>query len=250
MHDVADELEHGAEPAARMQTAEVDGGEAAALQKRDRQRIAERGLHQGGGGGGEIVRTGFARLRQRQHHVGRLTERAVGRCRDGDQADAEAARIVDQVLELGGLSRPRQRHDHVVGRDHAEIAMACFARVDEKGGGAGGSESGRDLARDVAGLAHPGHDQATVRARDQFHRRDESVTEPVMDGGGKRGDAGRLGLERPHRRGDQVAWAGRIFAAQRLLHTSGTISQPGVERTSTEMRRTRPSMSTGGVNPL
>jgi hypothetical protein len=70
MHDVAHEFEHRAEPAAGMEMAEVDGGEAAALQERDRQRVAERGLHQGRGGGREIVRAGLARLRHRQHDVG------------------------------------------------------------------------------------------------------------------------------------------------------------------------------------
>src|SRR5438067_1939063 len=46
MHDVAHEFEHRAEPAAGVQAAEVDGGEAAALQQRDRDRVAERRLHQ------------------------------------------------------------------------------------------------------------------------------------------------------------------------------------------------------------
>ena len=103
-----------AEPAARMQHAEIDGGEAAALQQRDRERVAERELHQRGGGRREVVRAGFARLRQRERHVGGLAERAVGVRGDGDQPDAEAARIVDQVLELGGFARPGQRHDDVV----------------------------------------------------------------------------------------------------------------------------------------
>ena len=49
-----------------------------------------------------------------QHDVGGARERAVGGRRDGDEPDAEAPRIVGEVLELGGLARPGQRHDHVV----------------------------------------------------------------------------------------------------------------------------------------
>ena len=59
-----------AEPAARMQHAEIERREAAAFQQRDRERIAERKLHQRRGGRREIVRAGFARLRQQQHDVG------------------------------------------------------------------------------------------------------------------------------------------------------------------------------------
>ena len=78
-HDVAHELQHRAEPAARMQLGEFQRREAAALEQRDRERVAERLLHQGRGGGREIVRAGLARLRQRQHHVG---GRAPACCRD------------------------------------------------------------------------------------------------------------------------------------------------------------------------
>ena len=45
-HDVAREFEQRAEPAARMQHMEIAVGEAAALQERDRERVAERELHQ------------------------------------------------------------------------------------------------------------------------------------------------------------------------------------------------------------
>ena len=41
-----------------------------------------------------------------EHDVGGRAERAVGGGGDRDEPDAEAARIVDQVLELGGLARP------------------------------------------------------------------------------------------------------------------------------------------------
>ena len=54
-------------------------------------RVAKRLLHQRRGRGCEIVRAGFARLRQRQHHVGGLCQRALRKRRDRDQPDLEAA---------------------------------------------------------------------------------------------------------------------------------------------------------------
>ena len=165
VHDVAGEFQQRAEPAAGMQQAEIDRGEAAAFQERDRQRVAERQLHERGGGRREIVRAGLASLRQHQRHIGGLAERAVAVRGHGHQADPEAPRIVDQVLELGGFARPRQRHDDVVGRDHAEIAMARFAGMHEKRRRSGGGQGRRDLAGDVAGLAHAGDDDAALGAR-------------------------------------------------------------------------------------
>src|SRR5262249_51143287 len=72
----------------------------------------------------------------------------------------------------------------------------------------------------MPGFAHAGHDQPAACAGDQIHGGDESSTEAVMNGGGKRGDAGRLDLERSHRRGDQLAGAGArsSLRAQRLGH--------------------------------
>jgi hypothetical protein len=117
--------------------AEIHRGEAAAFQEGDRQRVAHRQHHQRRGRGGEIVWTGLARLRQRQRDIGGL-----GQCRgsfggDRDHADLEPLGIGDEVLHLRLLAGPRQRHDDVVGRDHAEIAMAGFSGVDEESRRAG-----------------------------------------------------------------------------------------------------------------
>ena len=77
MHEVASVFEQRAEPAAGMQRPEIDRGKAAAFKQRDRQRVAERKLHQRGGGRREIVRAGLASLRQGQRNVGGLAQRGV-----------------------------------------------------------------------------------------------------------------------------------------------------------------------------
>ena len=106
----------------------------------------------------------------------------------GDQTDPEPPRIVDQVLELGGFARPRQRHDDVVGRDHAEVAVARLAGMNEKRRRSGRGEGRGDLAGDVAGLAHAGDDDAALGGADQFDRGDEGIAR------------GRRGWRRPARR--------------------------------------------------
>ena len=98
-------------------------------------------------------------------------------------------------------------------RDHAEVAVARLARVDEEGGRAGRGEGGGDLAADVAGLAHAGDDHAAARLADQVDRRDEGGAEPVADRGRERGNAAGFGLERAQRRRDQGA---AVLAASRL----------------------------------
>ena len=92
--------------AAGMQDAEIERGEAAAFQQRDGERIAERELHQRGRGRRHIVWAGLARLRQDQCDIGGLGQGGVGAGGQRDQPDAVTARIVDEVLQFGGLARP------------------------------------------------------------------------------------------------------------------------------------------------
>ena len=200
---------------AGMQEAEVERGEAAAFEQRDGERVAERKLHQRGRGGREIVRAGLARLRQGEHHVRGAAERALRLRRHGDEPDAEAPRIVDQVLELRGLARPRQRHDQVVGRDHAEVAVARLARMHEIGGRAGRGEGRRDLAADVARLAHAGDDQPALGGADAIDRGDERAAEPVADRGRERGDPAGFRIERAQRGGDERAAPSRLLSSSR-----------------------------------
>ena len=86
VHDVADEVELGAEPAAGMEAVEVVGGEAARLEERDGQRVAEGELHQRRGGRGEPVRAGFAGLGQEQDQVGLAGQRALRQRRSSRSA--------------------------------------------------------------------------------------------------------------------------------------------------------------------
>jgi len=60
------------------------------------------------------------------------------------------------------------------------------------------------FARDMARLAHAGHDQAPARRPDHRDRCDDRPAESILDGVGERRDPAGLGLERAQRRSDQV----------------------------------------------
>ena len=55
-------------------------------------------------------------------------------------------------------------------RNHAQIAVAGFAGMDKKCGGAGGRQCGGDFAADVAGFAHAGHHHAAPACQYQLQR--------------------------------------------------------------------------------
>ena len=133
-----------------MEVGELQRREAAAFEQRDSERIADRGLHQRGGGRRQIVRTGFAHLRQLQHDPCGLAQ--GGRCirSHRNHRNRKAGRIVDQVLHVGLLAGPRQCDDDVIRRDHAEIAVTGLCGVHEKRRRAGGGKRGSDLARHMA----------------------------------------------------------------------------------------------------
>ncbi len=150
VHDIADEMEAGAEAAAGVEDVEIFRGEAAILEQRDRQRVAEGELHQRRGRRRQAVRAGLLGARQEQHDVGLAAKRAVGGGGHGDQRNAEAARMLDDGAQFGRLAGPRQRDDDVVGRDPAEVAVACLGGCDEEGRCAGRGQGRGDLAGDVA----------------------------------------------------------------------------------------------------
>ena len=118
---------------------------------------------------------------------------------------------------------------------------------------AGRGEGRRDLAADMAGLAHAGDDHPAARAADQLDRGDEGLPEPVMDRRRQRADAAGLGLERAHRRCDQGAGAlarrARSAEGRRLGHGrlrgSGDGEGGGIVRDSAEPGLAEPAKLNG-----
>ncbi len=70
--------------------------------------------------------------------------------------------------QLRGLSRVGQRENHIVPRDHSEVAMTGLGRMHEKRRRACARERGGDLAGDVSRLADPGHDDPALARQTQL----------------------------------------------------------------------------------
>ena len=135
VHDVADVQQQApAERAGRMRAREIFGGEAARFEQRDRERIAQRQRGGGAGGRRERERAGFGGHAGVQVHVGFARERRTGAAGHRDERVALALEHRQQRQQLVAFARVGQReHDVGVG-DHAEVAVAGFARMHEEAG--------------------------------------------------------------------------------------------------------------------
>ena len=119
--------------------------------------------------------------------------------------------------QLVGLAGVRQQQHDVVGGDHAQVAVARFGGVDEECRRAGRRQCRGELARDVAGLADAGHDDATAAFEDRLARR-----------------------RRRHRQGElRAAWMAVASVASTLRPSASARSRstPRFRRASSSSRR-------------
>jgi hypothetical protein len=205
-----------------MKNAEIRGREAAGLEQGDGERVAEHDLQGGRGGGRQPVGAGLARLRQHQRDIGLARQGRLRLASDRDQSDAKAPRIGQEVGELRRLARPGEGEHHIVGLDHAKIAMARLGRMHEIGGRAGRGESGGDLAPDMAGFAHAGDDDSPFRGADQGDGTLQRRAELAREGGREGIEAFSLGTEGAQRRGDRLA-ARRLRRLAETVHASARL---------------------------
>ena len=91
-----------------MEHGEVARREAAPLEQRHRQRVAQRQHAGGRGGGRQAHRAGLADLGQQQAESAASASVLAAPADQADQRDREAARVEDQVAQLGRLAGVRQ----------------------------------------------------------------------------------------------------------------------------------------------
>ncbi|MNT30475.1 hypothetical protein D3C72_1662710 [compost metagenome] len=96
--------------------------------------------------------------------------------------------------------------------------MAGLARVDIEGRGAGGGQRGGDLARHMAGFAHPGGHYPALALQHQLAGLAEGIAQPV----GHRGQGVGLDLEDAAAAGDQCRGVGRMGEQGRYSHAGAT----------------------------
>jgi hypothetical protein len=181
-----------AERSARVRAREILRGEAAGVEQRQRERVAQREGRRRARGGREVVRAGLDVDRGVQVSVGGLRERRALVAGEREELRALPLEVRDQLDELVGLAGVRQHHHDVAGGDHAEVAVLRFGRMDEERRRAGRRQRGGELGRDVAGLADARHHHAAPALQDQRDRVDEGLPEAP----GQRDD--RVGLDREH----------------------------------------------------
>ena len=111
----------------------------------------------------------------------------------GDRDEARALAFQqrhdgEQFLAFAGVG---QRDQHVVARDHADIAVARLGRMHEIGRRAGARHGGSDLARDMAGFADAAHHHAALAVEQQRDGVEKALAQPrseALDGFGFDGE--------------------------------------------------------------
>jgi hypothetical protein len=155
VHQIADMHQQApAERTAGMGAGEILRAEAARVEQRDRQRIPQRQRRGGAGRRRQSQGAGFLRHAGVEVYV-RLAcqggSRVAGHGNELRTPTLDDRHDGEQLRTFAGIGQGDQ---HVMVGDHAEIAVAGLAGMDEEGRGAGAGHGRGDLARDVAGLAH------------------------------------------------------------------------------------------------
>ena len=179
------------ERAARMRAREILGAEALGVEQGDRERIAQGQRRGGARSGGEVQRTGLLVHARVQVHVGFARQRRIGIAGDRDQARPLAFEQGHDGEQFLAFARVGQRDQHVVARDHADVAVARLGRMHEVGRRAGARHGGGDLARDMAGLADAAHHHAALAVEQQRHGVEKALVQPrseALDGFGFDGE--------------------------------------------------------------
>ena len=124
-----------------------------------------------------------------------------------------------QLFALAGIG---ERDEHVIARNHAEIAMARFRRMDEERRGAGARQGGGNLACDVPRLADAAHHHAAAAVENRIHR----LLETLVETADEIGDGLGLDLQHFACHGERCAFPGSAAgAAGCRLHCVESIAE-------------------------
>src|SRR5437773_264411 len=162
-----------------MEEREVLGREAALLEQRDGERVAERHGRGRAGRGRETEGAGLLRHAHVEDDIRAAREGRVEVAAEGDEREAQAARHRQEAQHLGALAAVRDREQHVAAHERAEIAVAALAGVQEEGGRAGRGERGGDLPAHDAGLADAADDHPPAAGEQQLDGAPEAPVEAV-----------------------------------------------------------------------
>ena len=177
-HDVADRSQQPAsQTAARVEPCEVVARKVAHLHQGDGHRIAHGDLRRGRGRGREVQDAGLVVDRDVEVDVRVDGERGGRIARHRDQPVAVVVDEGDDFEYFVRFARVGDRQHDVLFRDHAQIAVERFARMEVEARRARRCEGGGHLAADQPRLAHAGDDEFAAALEDHLDGLDEVLVE-------------------------------------------------------------------------
>ena len=166
------------EPPARMGACEVLRPEVPGFEEGDRDRVSHRERRGGARGGSEPERAGFLRDAHVDVDVRVAREARRGIAGQGDERYPEPLDGGHDGQDLVRLAGVRERDDRILARDHAEVAVARLAGMNEERGGSGARQGRGHLVPHVPGLAHSGHDDPARAREDDLAGAHEVFVDP------------------------------------------------------------------------
>ncbi len=159
------------------------------------QHIAYDGHAGGGGGGRQTQRAYFGSMSRGQCDIGIVGQRAVRIAGDDNHGYAfvETSHQGDQVDNLARLARIGHQQHHVMGLQHAQVAVLCFAGVKIDRRGAGGRECRGNVLGYLPGLAHAGGDQLAAEPMYTLYYECDGMVVGIADRNG--GDGAAFGVQ-------------------------------------------------------
>ena len=160
-----------------MRAGEVFRVETALAHQRHRQSIAHHQRVDRAGGRRQPHRAGFALDADIQHAGRGQRQRRLFAAGDGDHRNAVLRQQRQDQIQLFGAAGVGDEHHHVVGADHAEIAVQRLGRVHEERRRAGAGQRRGDLLADMAGFADAGNHRFATAVEQQFAGANEVVVQ-------------------------------------------------------------------------
>ena len=161
-------------------TGEVLGPKTPGIQQSQGQRVAQRHLGGGTGGGRQIQRAGFLGHGAVQPQVGMLGHGGLGVAGHGQQRRAQAFEDGQQDCHLLRFAAVGNGQYQILRGDHAQVAVAGLARVHKHGRGASRGQGSSDLAAHVSALAHAHDDHPAANAQHHLHRPGKGGSDTVF----------------------------------------------------------------------
>ena len=137
-----------------MEQGEIVGAEPPGFQQGQSQRIAHDQAGRGAGRGRQLQGAGLLADADIETHCRRVAQGGIKLARQGDEGRVQPLDEGQQGDQFPGLAGIGQGQDHIVLGDHAQVAMAGLAGVNEKSGRASAGQSRRDLVGDVPRFPH------------------------------------------------------------------------------------------------